>query len=172
MHVDQLGIPIYSKKDVLDIIYQDQSAILENITVDVSLEDLIQFNNASKENGGPKLTKYEPLDIDVQEFDQLLQHQWLMPDEYKTYDIIDWLYCQCETVEQKTRVTEELTAFAERDMIMLLKWLKYFVDTCRTEHIVWGVGRGSSVASYVLYVIGVHKINSIKYNLDWREFLR
>jgi len=49
---------------------------------------------------------------------------------------------------------------------------KYFVDTMQANNVVWGVGRGSSVASYVLYLIGVHKIDSIKYNLDWQEFLR
>jgi DNA polymerase III alpha subunit len=37
---------------------------------------------------------------------------------------------------------------------------------------VWGVGRGSSVASYVLFLIGVHRIDSMKYNLDYKEFLR
>jgi DNA polymerase III alpha subunit len=95
-----------------------------------------------------------------------------MPDEYRTYDIVDWLYCKCSTIEQKNRVTEELTAFAERDMMLLLKWLKYFVDTCEKERVVWGIGRGSSVASYVLFLIGVHNIDSIKYNLDWQEFLR
>jgi DNA polymerase III alpha subunit len=42
----------------------------------------------------------------------------------------------------------------------------------RKENIVWGVGRGSSVASYVLYLIGVHKIDSLYYNLDVEEFLR
>jgi len=42
----------------------------------------------------------------------------------------------------------------------------------RENGIVWGVGRGASVASYVLYLIGVHRINSIQYGLDWREFLR
>ena len=57
-------------------------------------------------------------------------------------------------------------------MIDLLRWCKYFVDTCTNNDILWGVGRGSSVASYILYLIGVHRINSIKYNLDWKEFLR
>jgi DNA polymerase III alpha subunit len=42
----------------------------------------------------------------------------------------------------------------------------------RKHNIVWGVGRGSSVASYVLYLIGVHKINSMYYDLDIEEFLR
>jgi DNA polymerase III alpha subunit len=48
----------------------------------------------------------------------------------------------------------------------------YLVDFMRENKIVWGVGRGSSVASYVLYLIGVHKIDSIQYDLDWTEFLR
>jgi DNA polymerase III alpha subunit len=42
----------------------------------------------------------------------------------------------------------------------------------RKYDIIWGVGRGSSVASYVLYIIGIHRINSIQYDLDYKEFLR
>ena len=68
--------------------------------------------------------------------------------------------------------SEELDAFKERNMLDLLRWLKYFVDTCSKEGVVWGVGRGSSVASFILYKIGVHSIDPLKYNLDWREFLR
>ena len=48
----------------------------------------------------------------------------------------------------------------------------YLVDYMRKNKIVWGVGRGSSVASYVLYLIGVNKIDSIKYKLECQEFLR
>lgn len=55
---------------------------------------------------------------------------------------------------------------------MLLRYMIYLVDYMRENKIVWGVGRGSSVASYVLYLIGIHKINSIHYDLDWKEFLR
>ena len=42
----------------------------------------------------------------------------------------------------------------------------------KQNHIIWGVGRGSSVASYVLYKLGVHRIDSLYYNLDIGEFLR
>jgi len=54
----------------------------------------------------------------------------------------------------------------------VLHVMKYVVDTLRENQIVWGVGRGSSVASYVLYLIGVHKIDSIKYKLPIEEFFK
>jgi DNA polymerase III alpha subunit len=36
---------------------------------------------------------------------------------------------------------------------------------------VWGIGRGSSVSSYVLYVLGVHDVDSYAYDLDIGDFL-
>jgi len=62
--------------------------------------------------------------------------------------------------------------YQERGLFDLLRYLKYLVDVMQENHIIWGVGRGSSVASYVLYLIGVHRINSLYYNLDIQEFLR
>jgi DNA polymerase III alpha subunit len=82
------------------------------------------------------------------------------------------LYDLCATDEQKDRVNEELELFIQHGMLDLLFYLKYLVDTMRSNNIVWGVGRGSSVASYVLYLLGVHKVDSIKYGLDIREFLK
>jgi DNA polymerase III alpha subunit len=42
----------------------------------------------------------------------------------------------------------------------------------REHGVVWGVGRGSSVASYVLFLIGIHKIDSLYYDLPIDEFLK
>lgn len=70
------------------------------------------------------------------------------------------------------RVWEELDEFKERGMHNLLRYMIYLVDFMRENNIVWGVGRGSSVSSYVLYLIGIHKVDSIKYGLDINEFLR
>ena len=133
-----------------------------------------QFNQAKTANGD-RFNELETLitpAATVAEFDALNQKQWFMPDEYRLYDIVDWLYCQCRTQEQKDRVTKELKLFAQHNMIDLLKYIKYLVDTMRKNNIVWGVGRGSSVASYVLYLIGIHKVDSIKYELDINEFLK
>ena len=97
---------------------------------------------------------------------------WFIPYECKTMDIVDWLYQQCLTTEVRERVVEELRLFAKYDMISVLKTMKYVVDTLRANNVVWGVGRGSSVSSYVLFIIGVHKIDSVKYKLPINEFFK
>ena len=97
---------------------------------------------------------------------------WCMPDEYKQLNIIDHLLDKTQNEEQYQRVVAELTEFEERDMFPMLKFLVYMVDQLKNNNIMWGVGRGSSVSIYILYLIGVHKVDSIKYNLDYKEFLR
>jgi len=116
--------------------------------------------------------QYSNLDIPVTEFDAQNQVTWHMPNEYKDLDIAKWLIEQCKTQSELQRVGEELLLFQERDLFDLLKYLKYLVDTMREHQVIWGVGRGSSVASYVLYLIGIHKVDSMYYDLPITEFLR
>jgi DNA polymerase III alpha subunit len=79
---------------------------------------------------------------------------------------------QCQDEAELQRAGEELLLFQERDMFVLLRYLKYLVDTMRENNIVWGVGRGSSVASFVLFLLGIHRINSLYYDLSIDEFLK
>lgn len=168
MRLDNYSRAIFQDTDIIDLIYKGQSACLEQITVDASPEI-----NSLKEHSELDIDFYQELNISQAEFDQALQSDWFMPDSYKSMDIEQWILDQCPPWDpQATRVKEELEEFRTRNMLEVLKFLKYIVDTLREKNIVWGVGRGSSVASYVLYLIGVHKIDSLKYDLDWREFLR
>lgn len=96
---------------------------------------------------------------------------WFIPEDYCP-NLMEMLYGMCETDEQTERVSQELELFVKHNMVDVLYVMKYVVDTLRENHVVWGVGRGSSVASYVLYLIGVHKIDSIKYNLPIEEFFK
>lgn len=106
--------------------------------------------------------------------DQIIEgvDDWLTPAPYKDMDVVDYLFGLCSTEEESDRVERELTMYAERELINVLRFLIYLVDTARKNNVVLGVGRGSSVASYVLFLIGVHKIDSIKYDLNVKEFLR
>jgi DNA polymerase III alpha subunit len=98
---------------------------------------------------------------------------WYMPDKYKTIDVYTYVMDKCrDGLKALDRVEEELAEFENRGLTPVLQYMIYLVDFMRENNIVWGVGRGSSVASYVLYLIGVHKINSIKYELDYKEFFR
>ena len=175
MKTDDLGIPRFSNRDLIDMIYSGHADKVHVVLCDES-DDVDKFNIAMEAQGMNPLQKYIPLDVDQKTFDGVCQSEWFMPDEYKNIDVLDYLinldnFRGCKAHEWD-RVQEELKAFEERNMIPLLRYMIYLVDFMRENDIVWGVGRGSSVASYVLYLIGVHRINSIQYDLDWREFLR
>ena len=97
-----------------------------------------------------------------------------IPEHYKNLDVKEYvrkLVSEGDS-DQTGRVEMELTEFETRNLFPVLRILIYIIDTMRKHKLVWGVGRGSSVASYVLYLLGVHKVNSLKYNLDIKEFLK
>ena len=167
MYLDKFSNPIFNESDIFDYLYSDTIDQLSEITVTSSAE-IKNLENISN----LRFNQVNELDISLEEYDKIAQSTWFMPDEYKIFDIENWLYQQCNTKIETLRVQEEIIEFKHHNMIDLLRWLKYFVDNCRKNNILWGVGRGSSVSSYILYLIGVHRINSIKYNLDWREFLK
>ncbi len=170
MKYDQLGIAYASTNELCDSLYQNPDLDIGNIFV----EDPSKYNDAVKNFYAdlPILKLYDLDSVDVATFDQNNQNTWKMTEEYLNMDIAKWLLDQCKTQEELQRVGQELLLFQERELFLLLKQLKYVVDTWRSNNIVWGVGRGSSVASYVLYLIGVHRINSMYYDLDIAEFLR
>jgi DNA polymerase III alpha subunit len=166
MRLDKYSNPIFDEQDLFEALYKGyQFSANDTLLVDNRTEDI----KALETQLGFKFLEPFETSFDVAEYDAACQSIWNMPDSYKNMDIEEWLYSQGGN---NVRVREELEAFKERNMLDLLRWLKYFVDTCEKEGVVWGLGRGSSVASYVLFLLGVHSIDSIKYNLDWQEFLR
>ena len=171
MKTDDLGIPRFSNRDLIDMIYSGHADKVHVVLCDAT-DDIDKFNAAMEEQGLSKLQKYIPLDVDKKTFDSVCQGEWFMPAEYKNMNIISHIIKLAGSGAEFKRVEEELEEFKKRGMLDLLRYMVYLVNFMRDNNIVWGVGRGSSVASYVLYLIGVHRINSIQYDLDWREFLR
>jgi DNA polymerase III alpha subunit len=159
MKINSSGQSVFDDNDIFELLYTNELDILEKIIAESSqdVERLEFFSNLKIQNSSQ-------LNLENQK-------KWLMPKEYKNFDIEGFLVHVCPK-ENYQRLIEELQEYRARNMLDLLRWLKYFVDVSRKHNIVWGVGRGSSVASYTLFLIGVHKIDSVKYKLNWKEFLR
>ena len=98
-------------------------------------------------------------------------NNWFIPRAYQEMNIETFLL-ENSPESNHPRIMQELDLYKKHNMILMLKTMKYIVDTLRTNNVIWGVGRGSSVASYVLHIIGVHKIDSVKYNLPIEEFFK
>ena len=171
MNINEYGAVIVNQEELFEAIYSGKIKKIENIFLDDNGAE--QFNSALTQNRDSfaPLQKYTTPDQNIELFDKTNQCTWFMPEDYCP-NLVEMLYSMCTTEEQTNRVTQELELFIQHSMMDLLFYLKYLVDTMRENNIVWGVGRGSSVASYVLYLVGIHKIDSIKYGLDIKEFLK
>jgi DNA polymerase III alpha subunit len=168
MRTDTYGQIILSEDDLCDLYLKDPEKTFNAILS----EDHIRFSDTLNLLSVPNIKTYTDPKISVAEFDSKNQDNWHMPERYKNMDIAEYVLAQCKNESELQRAGEELLLFQERDMFDLLKYLKYLVDTMRENNIVWGVGRGSSVSSFVLYLIGIHKINSLYYDLSIEEFLK
>jgi DNA polymerase III alpha subunit len=168
MRTDKLGQNILSELDIIDLIMRNPERSVKTTLVEPGVNTV----NKLDLDDFPNFINYVEQNITLAEFDKLNQESWLMPHEFQDLDIVQHILDLCKTDAELQRVGEELILFQERDMLTLLKYLTYLVETMRKHGIVWGVGRGSSVASYTLYLLGVHKINSMYYGLDISEFLK
>jgi DNA polymerase III alpha subunit len=168
MKVDNYGQVILNESDVCSLYMREPERVIRQLLVERALD----ISSELELDRVPRFVEYSETTETVEEFDRRMQSNWLMPDEYKQLDIAKFVLDLCETDAQRQRVGEELLMYLERDLFPLLQYLKYLVDTMRKHNIVWGVGRGSSTASYVLFLIGIHKIDAMYYDLDVKEFLR
>jgi DNA polymerase III alpha subunit len=168
---DKYGRIEWHTPDIIKILYQNPE--IDTTTIPLSKKDFMSYTDACKKCGTDVLfSTLSEIDITLKEFDQSNQQTWFVPDSYLGMDIKKWLLDQCSSTEQQQRVEMELVEYEKFNFSILLNIAKYLVDEFRKNQIVWGVGRGSSVASYCLFLIGLHKVDSLKYNLDIGEFLK
>jgi DNA polymerase III alpha subunit len=173
MKQNKFGQLVFSESDMCDLLMQGQAIdSLKNVVVDdtVNLEQLAMLIDRP----GSLMTWSLPYNAStsVPEFHLSQQTTWHMPDEYKALDIAAHVLSLCESEAELQRCGRELLLYQERNLFDLLRYLKYLVDVMSSNCVIWGVGRGSSVASFVLYKLGVHRVDSLYYNLDVTEFLR
>ena len=174
MQQNKFGEMIFNETDVCDLLMQGRSIeSLKGMLVDssVDIEKIVEFVENFPDTIVYRIFD-ELVETSLPDWDALQQHTWFMPDEYSQLDIAQYILNLCTNEPELQRCGEELLLYQERNLFPLLQYLKYLVDVMTQNRVIWGVGRGSSVASFVLYKLGVHKIDSLHYSLDVREFLR
>jgi len=176
MNQDIFGRQYFTEQELFGELYRNPALELTKFKLHWDKSpDQESYNKSIKELNldWALLDKLESLpELSTDEFHKQNQNKWYIPDAYKSLDMPKLLLDLCSNQEEKQRVAQELLLYQERNLIDLLRYMKYLVDTLTANNIVWGVGRGSSVASFVLYLLGVHKINSLYYELEISEFLK
>jgi len=170
INLDEYGNALLSKEESRMALLYGHGINNAFVTDDTEVD---AFNQHSEQIlGVAERLLHPPEGIDAEEYHKACAKVWDIPDKYKAFDVETYLLDLCKDEEESARVKLEYAMFEERDLIPLLQFLVYVVHYMRDNKIVWGVGRGSSVSSYCLYLMGVHKINSLKYDLPIEEFLK
>ncbi len=169
--VNKYGQAILSSNHLRELLLQGKNIGHLNVKKD---DDLILYEKYQN-----LLLRQETIFLDApdetlsfDDFHYQKANEWIFPTEYQNIDVHTWLITKCSTQEQIDRVNEEYALYEARDLIMLLRLFIFLVDYMRKNKFLWGVGRGSSVSSYILYVIGIHRVDSLKYGFDIKDYLK
>ena len=160
------GTVIMSEKGLFELVYQEKN--IDGL-VSENTNDTILYNSAVKLLD----SDFKKLILTDQEIygDYLWDQYWPTPDEYKKLDLKKQLIDKCSTTEEIQRIEEEWILYEKNSLIPMLYYLVFLIDNWRSQSVVWGVGRGSSVGSFILYLIGLNRINPLEYDLSIQDFL-
>lgn len=168
---NKYGQTLVTSDDLKEILLRGKSINYLNVVIDDDIEKFIELQDRLVDDCANLLLS-DSEDLSIEEFHDHNSSVWIFPESYQHLDVKQWLLDKCKSDIEKSRVEEEYLLFEQRDLIMLLRLFIYLIDYMRSNNFIWGVGRGSSVSSYILYLIGVHRVNSIKYGLDINDYLK
>lgn len=72
----------------------------------------------------------------------------------------------------RERYVEELEYFRDNGYMEAVEASRDLISKFREEGIIWGVGRGSMCSSIIFYVLGLHDVDPIKYDIPFSELTK
>jgi len=103
---------------------------------------------------------------------------WNIPEKYNNLDLDNYLLNLFNKIEHDElydkrveRLSTEIFLFKQLKLEEVLRTLIYVIDVMTEKNVVWGVGRGSSCSSYLLYLMDLHEIDAVKFDIDIEDFL-
>ena len=152
---------------VISYIYKLQNGDVSKLFVNEMTEEIKSYNLLSDHK------------ITVKESCDMRPLNWVLPDSYKYLDLDDYLLNLVDRIEKDElyekrvlRLSSEIWVFKEAKLDDVLKALIYVIDEMKKKNVVWGVGRGSSCSSYLLYWLGLHEVDVVKYDVDIEDFIK
>ena len=153
--------------EVTDFIFKLSNKNIDKLFVTEMTTEIQDYNAVSDH---PLSVKTESSPIDL---------EWMLPEHYINLDIDEFLFCLASNIEKDEfyekrieRLSTEIWLFKSMNLIEVLRTLIYVIDEMTAKKVVWGVGRGSSCSSYLLYLLGLHDVDPVKYEIDIADFLR
>ncbi len=160
LSIEANGTPVVTKQGIIELAYQDKLASF------FEWEDTEAKQRFVSQCQQLDSWPFEPGSPDVESRD------WFTPPEYQNIDLETFFQSRCSSEQQRTRARVELELVKRMNAESIFRHLIYLVDQWRSCDLVWGVGRGSSVSCFLLFLIGINKINPLDYDLDHREFFK
>lgn len=162
------GASVYDSKDIAKHLKNYRVRWVDALTPDVVAYNKLKSPRDHirvKESLDPIESKW--ID-DVQDIDDDLILEYVGDKHARLTTSMD----ESEITAREHRLAKELSIFKKHlDLWEVLRCMVYVVNELTRSKQVWGIGRGSSVSSYLLYVVGVHDVDSFLYDLDIRDFI-
>lgn len=179
MNVNEYGQVTFDSREIIQKIYSQESQSIFGYMDDI--DEISKWNENCSHFEMHPLDPRENITQDVLEYHSSKNYQWKMPVEFLQFDPIK--HCIDKLIEKSINtpeyidyMTDELKAWEKlmspESVLNLFRFLHYLISTCESNNIITGVGRGSSVSSLILYLLGVHYVDPVKYKLNYNEFLR
>lgn len=107
-------------------------------------------------------------------------HDWIMPQEYRALDLELFSYKKLEEYVSKKHIHDfkkyqdrlqlEIAEIERRQLGNIVRCVIFALDRMKESGSIWGVGRGSSCASLVFFLVGLHAVDPVLYNISHLEF--
>lgn len=164
--IDPYGNVLYFSDSLLELLYMGINS--KNILFSEKDKDVLLYNKYSVDEKY-ELPKYIESNLKRKE-------KWFYPDEYEQINLLDYfnniLNQKGWSEERQKRIIEEIKLYEKKDLIKFLRFCIYLSDVIKNNDIITGTGRGSSCASFLLFLLEIHLVDSVKYNIDINEFLK
>lgn len=155
-------------EDVIDFTYK-LNGHLEKLSVTSITPEIESYNRLAD----------SPLTVKTSVDPNIFPPRWNLPEHYKYLDLDEYLVSLIDKIERDdlyekrvARLSQEIWMFKELKLDDVLRALIYAVDEMKKQGVVWGIGRGSSCSSYILYLIDLHYVDPVRYDIEITDFIR